>query len=380
MELNSVLLLARQESLVTVDKRMLRHNGSRPFRRFSFMDSGLKAAQSLAFAAQNRLNLPDLLVCDLPLADMTAVQFVSLIRLHPALRDLPVLLLGRPEDIKGRAALEKLTPVVCLARPYTEAEFVSAQETLTAQATEVPAAGGDPESETAFRAALKLMVQPRQENGPEELLRQGIGLLRRKRPVEAGQMFQKVIERHPTFTAQGLQGLAEAEAGQGNLTRSRQLLYKAAVINIRAHNFQAAQRAFARLDNMLCPEGAAAQVHKANPLYQAGAALVKSGHFEAAASAFWHGMNLTPDDPMTGHISRACQFTSNPERAAHGLCQAMERKSPSLARDLRKLLLGEGLMDREERGETWRDYGTVGNFLASVYSVARYTVQMYKQA
>ena len=378
MELNSVLLLARQESLVTVDKRMLRHNGSRPFRRLSVMDSGLKAAQGLALTAQNRLSLPDLLVCDLPLADMTAVQFLSLIRLHPALRALPVLLLGRPEDIQGRAELEKLTPVVCLARPYTETEFVNALDTLAAQTAEA-AAAADPESETAFRAALKLMVQPRQENGPEELLRQGIGLLRRKRPAEAAQVFQKVINRHPSFTAQGLQGLAEAEAGQGNLARSRQLLYKAAIINVRAHNFQAAQRAFARLDNMRCPEEAA-ESHKVNPLYQAGAALVKSGHFEAAASAFWHGMNLTPNDPMPGHIARACQFTSNPERAARGLCQAMESKSPSLARDLRKILLGEGMMDRGERDEPWRDYGAVGNFLANVYSVARYTVQMYKQA
>ena len=91
-------------------------------------------------------------------------------------------------------------------------------------------------------------------------------------------------------------------------------------------------------------------------------------------------MNLTPNDPMLGHLSRACQFTSAPERAARGICQAMESKSPSLARDLRRVLLGEGLMEREERDESWRDYGAVGNFIANVYNVARYTVRMYKQA
>lgn len=381
MELNSVLLLARQESLVAVDKRMLRHNGYLPFRRFSFMDSGLKAAQSLAFAAQGRLDLPSLLVCDLPLADMTAVQFLSLIRLHAELRNLPVLLLGQPEDIKGREELEKLQPVVCLARPYTEAEFISALKSLSAKAADLPAPAPDPENETAFRAALKIMVQPRQETGPEELLRQGISLLRRKCPLEARKTFQKVIDRHPAFTAQGLQGLAEVEASEGSLELSRQLLYRAAIINIRAHNFQAAQRAFSRLDTMRGPEEAAANhAGRVNPLYQAGMSLVKSGHFEAAASAFWHGMNLTPNDPMLSHISRACQFTSAPERAARGICQAMESKSPSLARDLRRVLLGEGLMEREERDEPWRDYGAVGNFIANVYNVARYTVRMYKQA
>ena len=381
MELSSVLLLARQESLVTIDKQMLRNNDYRPFRRFSFMDSGLKAAQGLAFAAQSRLGLPDLLVCDLPLADMSAMQFLGLIRLHAALRHLPVLLLGHAEDIKDRAELEKLQPVACLPRPYTQIEFANALKSLAAQTAALAEVTPDPESETAFRAALKVMAQPRQEDGPEELLRQGISLLRRKDFSKSRQMFLRVINRHPTFTAQGLQGLAEVEARQGNPERSRQLLYKAAIMNIRAHNFQAAQRAFSRLEDMdSAVPGSAELTAKVNPLYQAGSALVKSGHFEAAASAFWHGMRLTPDEPIAGHISRACQFTTAPEKAARGICQAMEYKSPSLARDLRKTLLGEGLMEREEREAAWRDYGSVGNFLASVYSVARYTVQMYKQA
>ena len=108
--------------------------------------------------------------------------------------------------------------------------------------------------------------------------------------------------------------------------------------------------------------------------------MLKSGHFEAAASAFWHGMNLTPQESMIAHIARACQFTSAPEKAALAVCQVMDRKSPSLARDLRKTLLGEGLMEREERDPSLRDYGAVGNFIANVYNVARYTVHMYKQA
>ncbi len=381
MKLNSVLLLARQESLVTIDKQMLRNNGYLPFRRFSFMDSGLKTAQGLAAAAEVRLALPDLLVCDLPLADMAAVQFLSLIRLHAALRKLPVLLLGHDRALKDGAELEKLQPVAYLPRPYTQHEFIGALQSLAAQAAALPVSRPDQENETAFRAALKLMTQPREDAGPEELLRQGISLLRKGRPTEARQTFQKVIDRHPAFTAQGLQGLAEVAARQGHTDYSRQLLYKAAIINIRAHNFQAAQRAFSRLEDLggLERHGAEA-ASKANPLYQAGGALLKSGQFEAAASAFWHGMSLTPEESIIAYTARACQFTSAPEKAAQGLCRAMERKSPSLARDLRKHLLGEGLMEREERDAPWRDYGAVGNFIANVYSVARYTVQMYKQA
>lgn len=381
MKLSSVLLLARQESLVTIDKQMLRNNDYWPFRRFSFMDSGLTAAQNLASAAQSRLDMPDLLVCDLPLADMSAVQFLSLIRLHAALRNLPVLLLGHDSVFKDREALEKLQPVIYLTRPYTQHEFVDALKKLATQTIVLPTAALRPESETAFRAALKLMAQPRQNAGPEELLRQGISLLRKDSPAEARKIFRRVIERFPAFTAQGLQGLAEAEVRQGNADYGRQLLYKAAIINIRAHNFQAAQRAFSRLEDLggIEPNGLDT-TSKANPLYQAGAALLKAGQFEPAASAFRHGMSLTPEDSVIAYIARACQFTSAPEKAAQGLCLAMDSKSPSLARDMRKYLLGEGFMAREERDPSLRDYGTVGNFIASVYNVARYTVQMYKQA
>ena len=381
MKVNSVLLLARQEALVVVDKRMLRNNDHRPFQRFSFMDSGLKAAQGLDAATQTRLDLPDLLVCDLPLSDMTAVQFLSLIRLHAALRGLPVLLLGQGQELKERAKLQELQPVVYLSRPYTQKDLATALKSLDAQVAAQGLAVARPENGAAFRAALKVMAQPRKEAGPEELLSQGIALLRKGSAAEARQIFQKVMSRHPAFTAQALQGLAEVATRQGNTAYGRQLLYKAAIINIRAHNFQAAQRAFARLEGLggVEPSGQDAGA-KINPLYQAGAALVRSGQFEAAAAAFWHGMNLTPEESMIGHISRACQFTSAPERAAQNICLAMDSKSPSLARDLRKALLGEGFMTREAPGEEWRDYGAVGNFIASVYSVARYTVQMYKQA
>ena len=381
MNLSSALLLARQESLVTIDKQMLRNNDYWPFRRFSFMDSGLTAAQNLAAAAQSHLDMPDLLVCDLPLADMTAVQFLSLIRLHAALRNLPVLLLGHDQALKDRTALEKLQPLVYLIRPYTQHEFIGALRKLAAHTAAIPTAALSPESETAFRAALKLMAQPRQEAGAEDLLRRGIALLRKGQPVEARKAFRRAIERFPAFTAQGLQGLAEVEVRHGNADYGRQLLHKAAIINIRAHNFQAAQRAFSRLEDLGGIDHTSAYAPaKGNPLYQAGAALLKSGHFEAAASAFWHGMNLTPQESMIAHIARACQFTSAPEKAAVAVCQVMDRKSPSLARDLRKTLLGEGLMEREERDPSLRDYGAVGNFIANVYNVARYTVHMYKQA
>lgn len=385
MERNSVLMLARHESLVVIDKRMLRDNEHSPFTRFSFMDSGLKAAQGLAFAAEARLELPNLIVCDLPLADMSAIQFLSLIRLHAALRKVPVLLLGQTKNIETEAALKGLEPVVSLTRPYAADALASALQKLAAQTAKVQAPAFDPESATAFRAALKLMTAPRKESGPEELLRQGLSQLRHGHPEEAHKAFQAVISRHPAFTAQGLLGLAEVEARRGNAPASRQLLYKAAIINLRAHNFQAAQRAFSRLEDMGGADSAGhTRAAKVNPLYQAGSSLVKSGHFDAAASAFWHGMELTPEDHMLRHISRACQLTSSPEKAADNICLAMDLKSPSLAKDLRKGLLGEGLTRRAAEDDyydaAWRDYGAVGNFIANVYTVARYTVQMYRQA
>ena len=161
------------------------------------------------------------MVCDIPLVDMSAAQFLSLIRLHAALRELPVLLLGEAKDLESEAELEKLQPVIRLARPYAAVDLEKALRDLAAQTTKKQPVARAEEDSAAFRAALKLMTAPRKESGPEELLRQGFAHLRRNSPFEARKAFQTVISRHPAFTAEALQGLAEVETKRGDSAAGR---------------------------------------------------------------------------------------------------------------------------------------------------------------
>ena len=87
----TILLLSESDSLASLDRRALRDAGAS---RVESMTSGIDAARMLAALDQAQaLFMPDVVVCSQKLADMDGEQFCAILRLHPLLLDLPVLLI-----------------------------------------------------------------------------------------------------------------------------------------------------------------------------------------------------------------------------------------------------------------------------------------------
>lgn len=128
--LPGVLLLSESEALAALDRRALRDAG---VARIRVMTSGIQAARILAGLATDSQGFqPDIIVCSQKLADMDGEQFCAILRLHPRLLALPILLI-LPND----SEVEQLRTLGCgasalLGRPYSVTSLKEQLVTLAA--------------------------------------------------------------------------------------------------------------------------------------------------------------------------------------------------------------------------------------------------------
>ena len=128
--LPGVLLLSESEALAALDRRALRDAG---VARIRVMTSGIQAARILAGLATDSQGFqPDIIVCGQKLADMDGEQFCAILRLHPRLLAVPILLI-LPND----SEVEQLRTLGCgasalLGRPYSVTSLKEQLVTLAA--------------------------------------------------------------------------------------------------------------------------------------------------------------------------------------------------------------------------------------------------------
>ena len=118
---STALFLARRDDLLNVDRALVRGCGIRQGR---FLARGRDALEWLerrgAGSAASAFAFPDLIVCDLLLEDMDALEFVRALRSLEAAADLPVLLLADSLPAPLASALGQLGRAAVLCRPYTQ--------------------------------------------------------------------------------------------------------------------------------------------------------------------------------------------------------------------------------------------------------------------
>ena len=86
-----VLLLSESESMAALDRRALREVG---VDRIEGLTSGVAAARMLAGLDEFPPSFkPDVVICSQRLSDMDGEQFCAILRLHPLLLDMPILLI-----------------------------------------------------------------------------------------------------------------------------------------------------------------------------------------------------------------------------------------------------------------------------------------------
>lgn len=362
-----VLLLGEAEELVYIDRKML---GMCGVKRSVFSSRGIKTARLLSNLPKSRQ--PAFVFCT-GLADMDSLRFLELIRLHPELANLPVVLVMSQLSPQVIAETSRLGSCALLARPYTQEEIENAILSAGKQKSRLEPC---PDS-SMFEQTLKSMdigveknkyarsEKSHKANPDVSQLVHGKSLLRQKKYQQATVAFMSYLDVGKIQRGTALHGMSEANAALGFMDKSQIYLQQAAVAYIEEEDFMTARTLFAKIakdNNSTLNE---------NPLYQAGCRLIKQGRFMPAAQAFMQGQVLTPTISFQTHAARACQFANDPEYSAEELCWHVEKRNPSLGRQLRGYLLTpeKKELEKEPPSGLW-------GLLSEVIEVARYTARM----
>lgn len=376
----SVLILADSDALAAVDKSALRGRGIRHVR---FMTSGKEAARLLArqHSGRDRSAPPDaapavdLVICNATLTDMQGTEFLRLIRTHPRLAGLPVIIASASAT---RSDVVEAVSAGCsgfLLRPYTVDAFAEQFE-LAARALRdtalrtTLAAGQNHLATEAFDAALEsfgkvvLTAQPR----CERLYDEGMTLLAEHDYTGAIHAFNKAVRLNVLY-AEAYVGLSRAWRGKGDTHKAQKFMRLAGEAYARLERFAEARAVYQSLVKERPDLG--------NPLTGTATSLLRQGNYTAAAKALAESRRLSPDTDINTQVARACHFTDRPERAAKGLCLALERQGEQeLAEKLYKRLLDAPTHDTASQRPAISRFPRVQELLG----VIRYTLRMYRQA
>lgn len=371
---NCVLLLGENENSVSIDKQMLRGSGAM---RIIFAANGMACARMLANLPKE--NLPSFVLCS-GLEDMDAVQWLHLIRLHPILTSLPVLLVHSQIPTQTLLEVARLGFAGELARPYNQKDLNFA--ILSVRKNKPSLAKPCTDAKMFEHAIESMCVEAKFNNMPKtnepenskpkteaylQNLILGKSLLRQKRYQPAIQAFSKFLAEAKGKKGEALEGIANAHIGLGNLEKSKGFWQQAAAAYIEQEDFLSARTAFTQIYKYM--------EHKPqdNPLFQAGAKLLHQGHYKAAALAFLQGQVLTPNQSFQSYAARGCQFAINPEHTAEKLCEHIEQRSPSTGRHLRAYLLTPQNNNSPETTYSGGFFGIIGE----VFQVACYTARLH---
>lgn len=343
LSLPGVLLLCESEPFGALDKRAIREAGAAEVR---VMTSGVAAARMLAGLAPAKSGFsPEIIVCTQKLADMDGEQFCAILRLHPRLLAMPVLLVlpndSEAEQLKtlgsGASAL--------LGRPYSVPVL---QEKLAALAAERPrleqlrvaARHADTSAFDAALATYGILLRP--ERQPEDYFRVGMRCLEENRWNHAISAFQRAL-RSAQIKGEAELGMAVAWKGKGDMLRFRAWLARAAETFVRARRWHRARTAYVRLlqDDPDAKSPFIAEAHR----------LIREKAYEEAAEALAQSLEVTPR--AQDKFARICLTAQSPEAMLAaleaGLGKTMgDAAGDALSRDIRESL-NAFAREREER-------------------------------
>ncbi|MBQ3059717.1 MAG: histidine kinase [Desulfovibrio sp.] len=329
-----VLLLSESEALAALERRSLREAG---VSQLEMETSGIRAARSLAARAeQGRDKLPDIVVCGQKLSDMDGERFCAIVRLHPLLLALPVLLI-LPND----GEVEQLRTLGCgasalLARPYAvptlqqnlqilcSAQPVMARLRQAAQQADIK----------AFDEALKtygLLLRPAHQ--PADYFNVGLQCLEKGRWNNAIEAFRRAL-RDAQFKGEAELGIASAWKGKGDMSRYQAWLARAAETFVQAKRWRRACSAYVALRKQ--------NPGVKNPFLTEVGRLLRQQHFDAAAQVLARCFEVTPMQQACGKVARTCLKADDPlvmlRSLEASLGREMGKEGTSLSDDIRSCL------------------------------------------
>jgi CheY-like chemotaxis protein len=331
-------LLAKSEEFAVIDRRALRSAGVGQVR---VLTSGVQAVRFLAGKEPgDRQEMPDLVLANQQLEDMTGADFVTLVRSHPRQAGLPILYVSSSE-----APEEKITALAqgysgLLVRPYSGESMRLALEFAAAVKRDREQLGlGQALLNTElFDKALErfeaLLGDCGQE--PEKALHSGLEQLRQRKWDTAISAFQQALKQL-AFRGEAEFGLALAWKGKGDQGQYRHYLERAGHSFAQAAKWHRARVVYARL----LQEAPLAE----SPFLLEAERLIRAGQFTEAASALAEGYELTPKGAIRERLARTLIYNSDaPEQDADALRRSLRSMDPEVADRLSEEV-------REEMGE-----------------------------
>ena len=329
-----VLLLSESESMAALDRRALREVGTDRIEGFT---SGVAAARILAGLDEPPAAFqPDVVVCSQRLSDMEGEQFCAILRLHPMLLDLPVLLI-LPHD----SEVEQLRTLGCgasalLARPYSIDQLKAHLDFLisTRPTLDDLDKAGQLTSTRAFDDALAtygILLKPIRQ--PEDYFRVGMQCLEQRKWNSAINAFQRAM-RGALIQGKAELGMAAAWKGKGDMVRYRHYLSQAAATFVRARQWNRARAVYGR---MLQEDPNARSPFLSEALQQ-----MRQGNYDLAAGILAQGYEITPRQQITDRMAQICMATdTSAEMLANMescLEQAMGEDAQALSAEIRTTL------------------------------------------
>ena len=293
-----VLLLSESESMAALDRRALREVGAD---RVEGLTSGVAAARILAGLDEAPPSFqPDVVVCSQRLSDMEGEQFCAILRLHPMLLDMPVLLI-LPHD----SEVEQLRTLGCgasalLARPYSIDQLkahldflISTRPTLDDldKASQLTSTKAFDDALATYGILLKPIRQP------EDYFRVGMQCLEQRKWNSAINAFQRAM-RGALIQGKAELGMAAAWKGKGDMGRYKYYLSQAAATFVRARQWNRARAVYGR---MLQEDPNARSPFLSEALQQ-----MRQGNYDLAAGILAQGYEVTPRQQITERMAQIC--------------------------------------------------------------------------
>ena len=292
------LLLSESESMAALDRRALREVGAD---RVEGLTSGVAAARILAGLDEAPPSFqPDVVVCSQRLSDMEGEQFCAILRLHPMLLDMPVLLI-LPHD----SEVEQLRTLGCgasalLARPYSIDQLKAHLDFLvsTRPTLDDLDKAGELTNTKAFDDALAtygILLKPIRQ--PEDYFRVGMQCLEQRKWNSAINAFQRAM-RGALIQGKAELGMAAAWKGKGDLVRYKYYLSQAAATFVRARQWNRARAVYGR---MLQEDPNARSPFLSEALQQ-----MRQDNYDHAAGILSQGYEVTPRQQITERMAQIC--------------------------------------------------------------------------
>lgn len=328
----SVLLLCKSEQAAAVDKRALRDAG---ITRIRTMTAGLDAARIMAGLEPEKAPLtPDLIVCQHRLEDIDGEQFCALLRLHPRLLGLPVLLLMPNADEEAQLRALGCGASALMGRPFSVEDLRRQIHALMAdgQRLEQLDKGRENADHQAFDDALAtygVLLKP--VRSPQDYFYVGMRCLEEKRWNVALSAFQRSLQG-AQIRGEALLGMAVAWRGKGDDVRCRRCLEQAALTFALARRWHNARTVFIRL----LREDPQAK----SPFLTAAQRLMRENRYADAAKALAAGIDLTPPQLVGARLAQICVASGRPESMFSQLRQHLDGELGQQAVDLSAAIRG----------------------------------------